>query len=187
MVCPGGKDHWAIEDSLGYLARQIFRSFSLLRERRTRAHGISAGQWSFLRELWRKDGVSQRSLSERLAMRDPTTAVTLRGLEYAGLIRREVNASDRRETLVFLTPRGRSLGKILLPVTAEVQSLAVRGLSDDEVATLRRLLNRVIENLVRKGRAADEHHPSDQRRQSCNCERAMRCCPATSQPDERRG
>ena len=145
-----GVRYWAFEDSLGYLARLVFRSFSMLREQRTREHGISAGQWAFLRQLWREDGISQRELSRRLAMRDATTAVTLRGMERAGLVDRRMNCCDRREILVFLTPYAKSLEQILLPVTAEVQSHATRNFSDEEVETLRRLLICVIENISRE-------------------------------------
>lgn len=143
-------DYWAFEDSLGYLARLMFRSFSQVRETRTLDHGISAGQWTFLRQLWRGDGISQHELSRRLAMRDATTAVALRGLEEASLVRRCVNPRDRRETLVFLTPHARRLRGLLFPVTEEVQALATRGFSDEEAATLRDLMQRMITNLARE-------------------------------------
>src|SRR3546814_9202530 len=70
--------------SIGYLARVVFRSFSRLLERRTLAYDVSAGQWRFLRQLWREDGITQRELSERVGMREPTTVVALKGLEKAG-------------------------------------------------------------------------------------------------------
>ena len=140
--------YWAFEDSFGYLARLIFRSFSTLREAQTRAHGVSAGHWPFLRQLWRKDGISQHVLSRRLVMQDATTAVALRGLEKEGLIHRRVNRRDRRETLVYLTPRARDLADTLLPVTQEVQAAATRGLSPEEVERLRSLLFRIVANLA---------------------------------------
>lgn len=142
------REYWAFDESIGYLARLIFRSFSGLREQHTREYGISSGQWTFLRELWREDGISQRELSRRIAMRDATTAVTLRTLERAGLVRRDVNHRDRREILVHLTPRGRNLEKRLMPATAEIQALATRNLSDAEVNALRRLMLHVIDNLA---------------------------------------
>jgi DNA-binding MarR family transcriptional regulator len=140
--------YWAIEDSLGHLARLIFRSFSMLRDAQTRAHGVSSGHWTFLRQLWREDGLSQHELSRRLVMQDATTTVALRGLEKQGLIHRHVNRRDRRETLVYLTPRARELASTLLPVTGDVQALATRGFTPDEVRALRSLLCRIIVNLV---------------------------------------
>ncbi len=142
------RDYWAFDDSIGYLARLIFRSFSRLREQHTRKYGISSGQWTFLRQLWREDGISQRELSRRIAMRDATTAVSLRTLERAGLVRRDINRRDRREILVHLTPRGRSLEKQLMPVTAEIHARATRDMSDAEVDTLGRLMLHVIANLA---------------------------------------
>lgn len=142
------RGYWAFDDSIGYLARLIFRSFSSLRERRTREYGISSGQWTFLRQLWREDGISQRELSRRIAMRDATTAVTLRTLERAGLVRREVNRRDRREILVHLTPRGKDMEKRLMPATAAIQVLATNNMSDAEVDALRRLMLHVIDNLA---------------------------------------
>ena len=69
------------ENSIGYLARVVFRSFSRLLERGTLTYDVSAGQWRFLRQLWREDGITQRELSERVGMREPTTVVALKGLE----------------------------------------------------------------------------------------------------------
>ena len=88
------------ENSIGYLARVVFRSFSRLLERRTLTHDVSAGQWRFLRQLWREDGITQRELSERVGMREPTTVVALKGLEKAGFITRTKTAEERRQTFI---------------------------------------------------------------------------------------
>src|SRR3546814_11258791 len=68
------------ENSIGYLARIVFRSFSRLLERSTLEHDVSAGQWPFLRQLWREDGITQRALSERVGMPEPTTVLAPQGL-----------------------------------------------------------------------------------------------------------
>lgn len=135
-------------NSVGYLSRIAFRSFSRALERRTLPHGVSAGQWRFLRVLWREDGITQRELSRRVGMREPTTVTALKSLERSGFIRREQSTQDRRRVHVFLTPLARGLQKTLAPCVAEVNAIAARGLSDDEVATLRRLLTLVGRNLA---------------------------------------
>src|SRR3546814_12889571 len=70
---------------------------------------VSAGQWRFLRQLWREDGITQRELSERVGMREPTTVVALKGLEKAGLITRTKTTDDRRKTFIHLTPHAKKL------------------------------------------------------------------------------
>ena len=96
------------ENSIGYLTRIVFRNFSRLLERHTLQHDISAGQWRFLRQLWIEDGITQRELSERVGMREPTTVVALKGLEAAKLIRREKSEIDRRK--IHITDEVKELG-----------------------------------------------------------------------------
>ena len=136
------------ENSIGYLARIVFRSFSRLLERSTLTYDVSAGQWRFLRQLWREDGITQRELSERVGMREPTTVVALKGLEKAGFITRKKTVEDRRKTFIYLTPHARKLELILAPLNAEVHKVATRGMTDEEVETLRLLMRRVIDNLA---------------------------------------
>ena len=136
------------ENSIGYLARVAFRSFSALLERRTLEHEVSAGQWRFLRQLWREDGITQRELSTRVGMREPTTVVALKGLEKAGFITRKKTDDDRRKTFIYLTPHAKKLELILAPMNAEVHEVATRGMTDEEVEILQGLMRRVIENLA---------------------------------------
>lgn len=136
------------ENSIGYLARIVFRSFSRLLEQGTLSEGVSAGQWRFLRQLWRQDGITQRELSERVGMREPTTVVALNGLEKAGLITRKKAGEDRRKTFIFLTPHGKRLELILAPMNAEIHEVATSGMSNEEVELLQKLMRRVIVNLA---------------------------------------
>lgn len=135
-------------NSLGYLCRIAFRSFSRALERRTLPHGVTAGQWRFLRVLWREDGLTQRELSRRVGMREPTTVTALKSLEKSGFVRREQSATDRRKIHVYLTPLSRKLQPTLAPCVAEVNQIATQGLSNAEVAELRRLLQQVGRNLA---------------------------------------
>src|SRR5262245_9896289 len=78
-------------NSLGYLTRIVSRSFSRALEKRTLPHGISSGQWRFLRALWLEEGLTQRELSRRVGTQEPTTVTALKGLERSGMIRRETS------------------------------------------------------------------------------------------------
>ena len=135
-------------NSIGYLARIIFRSFSGLLERSTLVHNVSAGQWRFLRQLWLEDGITQRELSERVGMREPTTVVALKGLEKAGFIVRKKTPADRRKTFIYLTPLAKKQELLLAPMNAEIHEIATRGMSDEEAIMLEELMRRVIENLA---------------------------------------
>jgi MarR family transcriptional regulator for hemolysin len=134
--------------SIGYLLRITFRGFSRALEKRTMAHGVSSGQWRFLRQLWLEDGLTQRELSQRVGMREPTTVVAVNSLEKAGFVRRMPSTEDRRKVHIHLTPRAKALQATLLPLVAEVNGLATAGLTASEVRVLRRALHRISENLA---------------------------------------
>jgi MarR family transcriptional regulator for hemolysin len=141
-------------NSIGYLTRIAFRAFSRALEVRTAPHGVSSGQWRFLRVLWREDGLTQRELSRRVGMREPTTVIALKSLERSGFVVRRKSVEDRRKAHVFLTPEAKALQPVLLPAVAEVNAIALAGLSPSEIAVLRKALTQVGRNLAAE---ADEY------------------------------
>jgi DNA-binding MarR family transcriptional regulator len=135
-------------NSIGYLTRIAFRAFSRALEVRTSPHGVSSGQWRFLRVLWREEGLTQRELSRRVGMREPTTVIALKSLERSGFIKRHKSMEDRRKVHVFLTDEAKALQPVLLPAVAEVNRIALEGLTEAEVGVLRKALNQVARNLA---------------------------------------
>jgi len=129
--------------SVGFLVRRTHRAFTRALQARIAPHGVSIGMWFFLRALWQEDGISQRELSQRVGMMEPTTASALANMERKGFVRRVRNRGDRRIVNVFLTERGRALRRELLPLAAAVNREALRGIAANEVAHLRALLGKV--------------------------------------------
>jgi DNA-binding MarR family transcriptional regulator len=143
---------FSLGGSLGYLVRDANRAFQRLLEKRISPHGVTRGQWYFLRVLWEEDGLSQRELSARVGMMEPTTVIALRGMEKAGLIRRARSADDRRVTRVHLTPKARRLRGRLLQVSQGVNDQGAQGIDAAELKRFRRLILRMTENLDRAER-----------------------------------
>jgi MarR family transcriptional regulator, organic hydroperoxide resistance regulator len=111
--------------------------------------GVTRGQWYFLRVLWSQDGVSQRELSERVGMMEPTTVIALRGMEKAGLIRRVRNADDKRKAQVWLTAKAKRLRPRLLALARRINDEALAGVTGAELATFRRAIAKMTANLDR--------------------------------------
>jgi MarR family transcriptional regulator, organic hydroperoxide resistance regulator len=135
--------------SSGYLVRDAHRAFQRLLERRIAAYGVTRGQWYFLRVLWITDGLSQRELSARVGMMEPTTVIALRSMEKSGLIRRVRGDDDRRKVRVFLTAKAKRLRGELLAVARTITDAAEAGLAPRELAVFRRAIARMTDNLDR--------------------------------------
>ncbi len=137
------------DQSLGYLVNFLARLFARRLDRRLEALGGQVGQFATLLVLWERDGITQTELAQLVAVEQPTMANTLGRMERDGLIRREVDAADRRRSLIYLTDPARALEGPMTAAAGAVLAEAADGLSPDEVETARRLIGHMIANLQR--------------------------------------
>jgi DNA-binding MarR family transcriptional regulator len=132
---------------LRFLIRSVQRGFSRLIEAEIGTDTpITFAQWSFLRVLWREDGISQRELSQRLDLMENTTVVGLNIMEKRGWITRERNPDDRRRVRVLLTKEGRALRR-LLPRVRKINKLSVEGLAESDIDIMQRTLEGMLTRL----------------------------------------
>jgi DNA-binding MarR family transcriptional regulator len=139
----------AHEERFAHLVKLAARGLARALQMRLTEHTVSYGHWTFLRILWEEEGITQRELSGRAGVMEPTTFAALKAMAQRGYVTRRRNPQSRKEMQVFLTPQGRALQAKLVP-------LAV-GAAD--VAATRRMLLALINNLV-----ADERAPTPLRR-----------------------
>jgi DNA-binding MarR family transcriptional regulator len=135
------------DQSVGYLVREAHRAFLRALGARVSRHGVSIGMWYFLRALWEEDGLTQRELSRRVRMMEPTTATALESMERRGLISRTRNSVDRRKVNIHLTDEGQRLREVLLPYAREVNRVALAGISAKKIPLLREQLDLIKRNL----------------------------------------
>ncbi len=143
--------HWreaVPNDRLAHLVRDVARGLTRALQMRLTEHSVSFGYWAFLRILWETDGITQRELSERAGLMEPTTFSALKAMEKLGYIARKQMPKSRKKIYVFLTPKGRSLKKALVPLAEEVNEIAVRAVPFADIATTRQTLLIMIQNLA---------------------------------------
>jgi DNA-binding MarR family transcriptional regulator len=150
--------HWqeaVPDDRLAHLVKDAARALVRALQMRLTRYSVSFGHWSFLRLLWEQDGLTQRELSREAGVMEPTTFAALSALEALGYIVRRQKPDSKRKVYIFLTPEGRGLKRKLVPLAEEVNALAVRGVAARDVATMRRTLLSMIENLARDEAVSD--------------------------------
>lgn len=144
--------HWreaVPNDRIAHLVKDAMRGLMRALQMRQAMHSVSFGHWSFLRILWEADGLTQRELSERAGLQEPTTYAALKAMEKLGLVTRKQLPDSRKKVYVFLTPKGRALRPKLVPLAEEVNEVALAGISQEDIAITRRTLLVMIENLAR--------------------------------------
>jgi MarR family transcriptional regulator, organic hydroperoxide resistance regulator len=135
--------------SVSLRMREIVKLFGRQLSVDLNAHGITLGQWRFLRVLWERDGRSQKDIAEALAFTPGATVFALTILERDNLAVRQRSTEDSRVSLVYLTPKGRALEKQLLPYAHNSQLQALDNFGTAEIDTLLAFLDRIESNLRR--------------------------------------
>ena len=110
------------------------------------AAGGSLPQWLVLITLKQGDHRMQRDIAAAIGIEGATLTHHLHRMEADGFIRRQRGAGDRRSQLVELTPAGEQLFTRLLGAVIEFDDRLRRGISDRELAALRRTLERLRTN-----------------------------------------
>ena len=143
--------HWreaVPHDRLAHLVRDAARAFQKSLQTRLAQHHIAFGHWTFLRILWEADGLTQKELSERAGVMEPTTFAAMKAMEALGFIVRKQVPSNRKNVYVHLTRAGRALKRKLVPLAIETNHIAVQNLPEQEVLITRNMLLAMIENLT---------------------------------------
>ncbi len=142
-----GATPFVIEESTAHLIALAARLFTRALDERLGRHGVSVAQWSMLLLLWEEERLTQKELSRRQQIEEPTAARTLHRMERDGLIRRVRDEKDRRRHHVMLTERGRELCDELVPAALEVNALATHGLSNEDKQRMVSLLSYIVARL----------------------------------------
>ena len=91
-----GATPFVIEESTAHLVSLASRLFSRALQERLGRYGVSVAQWSMLLLLWEEESLTQKELSRRQQIEEPTAARTLQRMERDGLIRRVPDQQDGR-------------------------------------------------------------------------------------------
>jgi MarR family transcriptional regulator, transcriptional regulator for hemolysin len=120
------------------------------------AAGGSRPMWLVLISLKTRRVASQRELAEAVGIQGATLTHHLNAMEAAGLLERRRDPANRRVHQVELTAEGEAAFGRLRTVAMTFDRRLRAGLDDDEVDTLRALLDRLHGNVTgRPGELAE--------------------------------
>jgi MarR family transcriptional regulator, organic hydroperoxide resistance regulator len=141
-VCRAGES-----DGLGCHLQHLARLQRALLRRALEDEGLHPGQEQLLTVLWANGPSTQADLAAALEIDTSTVSKTLTRLERAGFVSRCRVEGDKRAVLVSTTAQGDSLRPRIDALIADVDNRLTGDLTQDERATLFRLLRRVAANV----------------------------------------
>jgi len=109
--------------------------------------GVSPTRLQLLHEVWHAGEISQNELSQRLSIDGSLITRFVKQMEAEGLIVRRADPKDNRFTLVSLGPAGQAELEKMQTLGDQFQSILLKGLSDREIQSMIRTLDRMMKNL----------------------------------------
>jgi DNA-binding MarR family transcriptional regulator len=98
-------------------------AFTRFYKPRLEAIGLTYPQYLVFMVLWEADGITVKTLGDRLFLDSGTITPLLKRLEGRGLLRRERDEDDERQVRIYLTQEGRALRAKALGVPLAVHAV----------------------------------------------------------------
>ena len=130
-----------------YLVKRVELAVRARLDEIVRPAGLTAIQYTALTVLERHDDVSSAQLARHSFVTAQSMADMITTLQGRGLIERHRDRADRRRLVVSLTAEGRMLLDRYRGEVAALEGDMIAGLSGQEIAGLRDVLNTCYDNL----------------------------------------
>jgi len=140
--------------TVGQLLAQVCRMTGHHLKTHMEKIGLHRGQGFALIQLWHHDGVPQRELSQAMHISPASVTNMLQRMERDGWITRERDQEDQRLVRVYLTDKAKAMRKEARTVFCRMEEELSSIYSNEEKATLHRLLMRLHDRFA----PDDPHH-----------------------------
>lgn len=144
-----------MNNDIGFLIKQIGKRMKESFDSLFGENGLTSQQGFILFLLQRNNGtLSQKDIEVQLQVSHPTVVGLIQRLENNGFVRTYTADEDRRMKMVELTEKSRELHEKINRNRSYMENKLVENISDEQQEELICLLNKIIDNLDRKGEDA---------------------------------
>lgn len=142
-----------METKGGFLISRIKQLGTRIFDRMLAASGIDSfngAQGRILYVLWQHDEISISSLSAQTSLANTTLTAMLDRMENTGLVVRKPDPGDRRNRLIALTKKARSLQDDYMKISQQMNELYYDGFTKTEIMEFESYLQRILNNLEKE-------------------------------------
>ncbi|MBO5472431.1 MAG: MarR family transcriptional regulator [Lachnospiraceae bacterium] len=139
-----------METKGGFYITQIKQLQDRIFERLLSENGIeiSGGQGRILFILWKKDRLTVSEISRETSLAKNTVSIVVDGMVKKGILERNINPDNRRQTIISLTAYAKSLQVKYESVSQQMNRLFYQGFSEKEQKQFESYLARIVDTLT---------------------------------------
>lgn len=141
----------ALETKGGFYITQIKQLQDRIFEKMLTENGIeiSGGQGRILFILWKNDNLTISEISEKTSLAKNTVSIVVDGMVNKGILKRNVNPQNRRQTIISLTEYAKSLQEKYECVSQQMNTLFYQGFTEAEQKVFEAQLARILDTLIK--------------------------------------
>ena len=142
-----------METKGGFLISRIKQMGTRIFDRMLAASGIDSfngAQGRILYVLWQNDDISISRLSSQTSLANTTLTAMLDRMENIGLIVRKPDPKDRRNRLIALTEKAKSLQDDYTKISQKMNEIYYTGFTEAEIMQFESYLQRILNNLEKR-------------------------------------
>ena len=131
------------KDCVIFLLAKAYQKAHGIFKKRLTVYGLTPIQHLILEVLWDEDGLSARTIGERLVLDPATLSGVLERMVSGGWISKHPDPEDKRTLRICLSGKGLSLKTTLTTERDQANQACLGGLTMEEKVLLKRLLRDV--------------------------------------------
>ncbi len=138
-----------LDDNIIYLIGEFAKAFNddLSANLKKSGLDVTGEQYTIMATLWYKDGITQKNISESINRDKTTVSRVIDGMIRKNLLVRTPSQLDKRERLIYLTEKGKSLQKQMVKVGGDLYIKVLKDIPDDEIKCTIEILKKMNSNL----------------------------------------
>lgn len=133
--------------SIGKYISSIYRHQSILINNSFQKYGFGSGQYLFLVNISKNEGINQKDLSEKLKIDRANTNRAIKKLQQLGFIYTLKDKEDRRNHKSYLTDKGKDLIPIIKKELLNITEIMAKNIDEDKRNDLFDFLEQINENV----------------------------------------
>lgn len=135
------------EKNIIMLMHDISKMFHLEMKKRTNEDSKMVTYRPILHMLIHHDGCNQLDVAKFTMLKAPTISITLKNMEFDGLIRKECDKDDKRNVKIFLTEKGKEQNEKMRLLCNNLKDDILAGIDTNEQEEVKIILLKIINNL----------------------------------------
>ena len=113
-----------------------------LRER----FGLTGAKWKIIVVLSMREGITQKHIADMAFVEAPTLVPIIDKMEKEGYLTRQSDPSDRRNNLIFMTKKTKTIVDPIIDCILEIRNMGLNKISKKDMETAKKVLEQIIFN-----------------------------------------